>query len=270
MNTIKIDALYTYPLKSAKAIPLDKTEILNTGFESDRSFGIINIENVLLTAREKPRLLQIGISYIDSVLEITVPDQEPCSVDLSRVATKSIQVTLFKERVNAKLIARVVNEYLSNFLREKVRLISIDSNALRNIKEEHNGQPDDVISFSDVAPIHLVNTTSLEDLNSKLEQPLLATRFRPNIVVTGVDAYAEEDWKHIKIGECEFEVIIATERCALVNIDPVRLQKHPKQEPLRTLAKNTRGGSDKANFGVYLVPRKLGAISASDTLEVVS
>ena len=184
------------------------------------------------------------------------------------VATKSIQVTLFKDRVPAKLIARVANEYLSNFLREKVRLISINSSELRKVKEQHNGQPDDVLTFNDVAPIQLINLASLENLNSKLEQPLLKTRFRSNIVVSGLDAYAEESRKYVKIGECEFEVIIPAERCILITIDPVRLQKHPKQEPLRTLAKDKRG-SDKVNFGVYLVPRKLGNISSTDTLEII-
>ena len=269
MNTTKIDALYVYPLKSAKGIQLEKTSVINTGFESDRSFGIINIDNVLLTAREKPRLLQLSISYIDAVLQITAPNLEACIVDLNTVAKKSTYVSLFKDRVQATLIARVANEYLSEFLKEKVRLISINSKALRNVKEAYNGQPDDVLSFSDVAPIHLVNLASVEDLNSKLEQPVPATRFRPNIVVSGVSAYAEETWKYIKIGECEFEVIMSTKRCSLITIHPTRLQKHPKQEPLRTLSENKRG-SDNVNFGVYLVPRKLGEISLTDKLEIIS
>lgn len=265
---ISIEALYIYPLKSAQGTLLNKTDILNTGFEFDRLFGIINMDNVLLTARDKPRLLHLGISFLDSVLQITAPNKESCSVDLKKVATKSIQVSLFKDSISAKVIARVANEYLTDFLKEQVRLITIDSNALRNVKEKYNAAANDVINLSDVAPIHLVNMASVKDLNSKLLQPVLATRFRPNIVVSGVEAYEEETWKLVKIGECEFEVITATKRCSLITIDPVRLQRHPKQEPLRTLSENKRENTN-VNFGVYLVPRKLGGISENDKLEVL-
>ena len=263
-----VEGLYVYPLKSAKGISLNTTNVLNTGFEFDRLFGIINMDNELLTAREKPRLLHLGISYLDSVLQITTPNNNTCTVDLKKVATKSIQVSLFKDSIKAKVIARVANEFLSDFLKQQVRLITIDSNALRNVKEKHNGQPDDVISFSDVAPIHLVNKASIEDLNSKLEQPISIAQFRANVVVNTTVPYEEETWKYVKIDNCEFEVIKASERCTLVTIDPVRAQKHPKQEPLRTLIKNKRG-NDKVCFGVYLVPRKLGEIRVNDKLEIL-
>lgn len=269
MDNLKIEALYIYPLKSAQGILINKTEVLKTGFKSDRLFGIINTDNVLLTAREKPRLLHLEVSFLDSVLLITVPGKDPCSVDLNKVATKSIQVSLFKDVIAAKLIARVANEYLSDFLKEQVRLISIDSNSLRKVKEKYSAAPNDEITFSDVAPIHLVNEASVTDLNYKLAQPILSTRFRPNMVISGVKAFEEETWKFIKIGECEFEVITATKRCSLITIDPVRLQRHPKQEPLRTLSENKKE-SINVNFGVYLVPRKLGEISVNDTLEVLS
>lgn len=269
MSEITIKALYNYPLKSAQGVLLDKTNVLNTGFEFDRLFGIINIDNVLLTAREKPRLLQLRVSYINSMLQLTTPNNEICNVDLNKVAKKPIEVSLFKDKLKAKLIARVANEYLSQFLKEKVRLISNDTDALRNVKEQYNGQPNDVIAFSDVAPIHLVNMASINDLNSKLEQPIRIPQFRANIVVSTSEAYAEETWKYVKVGECEFEVITPTERCILLTMDPITGQKHPKQEPLRTLIKNKRG-SNKVNFGVYLVPRKLGEISVNDTLEVLS
>ena len=269
MSTITIEDLSIYPLKSAKAINLEKVNVLNTGFENDRLFGIINMDNTVLTAREKPRLLHLRISFSDSVSEITDTDNNKCSVDLKKVASKAIQVNLFNESFKARVIARVANEYLSNFLKEKVRLISIEPNELRKVNEKHNGQPDDVISLNDVAPLLLVNKASINDLNSKLEQPISNPQFRANIVVSTPVAYDEETWKYVKIGNCEFEVITRSERCILFTIDPVRAHRHPKQEPLRTLAKDKRG-NDTVSFGVYLVPRKLGEISATDTLEVIS
>lgn len=58
------------------------------------------------------------------------------------------------------------------------------------------------ITFSDSCQVHLVNTASLEDLNEKLQKQVNIDRFRPNIVIAGKQAYEEEKWKRIQIGEC--------------------------------------------------------------------
>ena len=96
MNVIKVNALYTYPLKSAQGMQLDIADVVSTGFEFDRSFGIINADNVLLTAREAPRLLQLNVSYIDSVLKIRVSNKETYNVDLNGIIKEPIQVAYLK------------------------------------------------------------------------------------------------------------------------------------------------------------------------------
>ena len=264
---INIDALYNYPLKSGKGILLNETLVFKTGFKLDRDFAIINKNKVVLTARENPRILLLNTSFKDSVLQIAIPNKECINVPLNGFKKQDIEVVLFKKETKALIVSKAVNNLLSEFLKEQVCLVCTNPLVLRSVKEEYNGKPGDVISFSDIAPVHLVNEESVKALNLNLVQPVLRTRFRPNIIVSGISAYAEENWKYIKIGECEFEVIIPTKRCSLITINPKSLEKHVNQEPLRSISKLKP--INKAHFGIYLIPRKLGKITTLDKIEIL-
>lgn len=50
-------------------------------------------------------------------------------------------------------------------------------------------------------------TASVDDLNNHLQSDgtvISARNFRPNILVTGVPAWDEDKWLHVRIGETEF------------------------------------------------------------------
>jgi uncharacterized protein YcbX len=47
------------------------------------------------------------------------------------------------------------------------------------------------VAYHDLFPYFLLSEASVEDLNSRLEKPVSADNFRPNILVTGCDAYSE-------------------------------------------------------------------------------
>ncbi len=87
------------------------------------------------------------------------------------------------------------------------------------------------------------------------------------MVVSGVEAYVEETWKEVRIGECLFDVITATPRCTLITINPDVAAFDPNQEPLRSLSTYKKEGN-QINFGVYLIPKRPGTISVNDTLHL--
>ena len=158
----------------------------------------------------------------------------------------------------------------------------------RQVLEKYGGQPGDVVGFADEGPLSVISQASLDDLNNRLEVPITMNRFRPNIVLTGSQAFQEDDWntahqgqparmpiqagglgEFVKIGDCEFQVLEGCKRCVFTTIDPESLEKRKDQEPLRTLAtyrKHPRGG---VSFGVLLLPRKLGTIRLGDRVEVI-
>ena len=265
MKDLKIKNLYFYPIKSCQAIEVNNVTIEKIGFKYDRAYAVINSQNKILTARENPKLLNISSTIDDGNLLLSTPEKPSVSIDLNKVLTSKIDIQIFSDTANAKVVGSETDDWLSDTLNEKSRLVAIHSEQLRRVKSKYNGKENDFISFSDISPIHLISEESLNDLNSKLESPVTIQNFRPNIVVSGCAAYEEDSWSSITIDDCEFEVTLKTPRCKFTTIDPITTQVHSKQEPLRTLA-TYRKESNSINFGIYLTPKKIGAISTTDEI----
>jgi len=269
MSKIEISHLLIYPIKSTIGIELEESIIENIGLKFDRSFAVINKDNQVITARENPKLLNLITKIDDSKLSLSTFDKEDVELSLTeKYDNKNSTVGLFKDEVNAKIIHHKINNWISEMIEEPSKLIAIDNNELIKVKPKYNGKVNDYITFNDAAPLHLISEASVNDLNLHLEKPVTIHRFRPNIVIKGCKAYEEETWKQIKIGTCLFDVAVRTKRCSFLTIHHKTLERDTKQEPLRTLAK-VRKGTNKANFGLYLIPRKLGVVRRFDELEVI-
>lgn len=265
MKNISISDLFIYPIKSSKGININSTTILKTGFEFDRHFAVINAQNKIITARENTNLLSVISGVYHQKLTLSHPEHETITINLTEAINTAIEVIIFKNYTVGKLIHNEANKWFSNVLKEPCQLIKIDNTKLRTIKDDTN---ENKIAFTDAFPIHIVTTASINDLNTKLESPINDNRFRPNIILSGTKAYEEEDWKTVFIGNCEFDVIIPTERCSLITINPLSLEKDIQQEPLRTLAKNKKS-SKKVKFGIYLIPKNNGTIYKTDTVKIL-
>ena len=191
------------------------------------------------------------------------------SIDLNKILIDRIDIKIFNDSAKAKVVGHETNDWLSHTLQEKCRLVTIDPEQLRKMKSKYNGKENDVISFSDISPIHLMSEESLKDLNSKLESLVTIDNFRPNILISGSPAYEEDNWSSVKIGDCEFEVTLKTPRCTFTTIDPITTNVDSKQEPLRTLSKYRKEGNS-INFGIYLMPKKTGVINITDNIIATS
>ena len=140
-------------------------------------------------------------------------------------------------------------------------------------KEVLGYQP--TVAFQDAYPLHILNLASVRDVESKLQKgsPTLSARnFRPNIVISGGGAYAEDSWKRIEIGGFPYHVSCRTVRCLLPNVNPITGEKHGS-EPNRTLKDFRRidaGDPKNACLGMQMVPAlKDGRIKVGDEIEVV-
>jgi uncharacterized protein YcbX len=123
------------------------------------------------------------------------------------------------------------------------------------------GRADDRVSFADGYPFLVISEASLADLNARLEQPIGMERFRPNIVVSGVDAFAEDRWTGVRMGDIGFRAVKPCSRCTITTIDPVLATK--SKEPLRTLAAYRRWDNE-VWFGMNLIGDGTGRLSVGD------
>lgn len=266
MKEIKISNLFTYPIKSTKGIALESSVVEKIGLKYDRNFAILNQNNKVITARENPRLLNISSEIKGSKLTFNRTRLPALELDLEApIHKEKVKATIFKDETSGEILKGTLNEWITEVLEEPAQLMMLDKESLRKVKEKYNGVAGDQIAYSDASPIHLISEESLQSLNEKLERPVTINHFRPNIVVKGCEAFEEENWKTIKIGDCIFDVAIGTERCVFINIDPDTAIRDKNQEPLRTLSKFNRK-DNKVTFGMYLTPRKLGTITLNDKL----
>ena len=268
MNKIEISHLLIYPIKSTVGIELEECLVESIGLKFDRNFAIINKDNQVITARENPKLLSISTKIDDLKLSLSTFDKKDIELSLKeKYNSNNNTVGLFKDNVNAKIIHHKINDWISEVIEEPAKLIFMDNNGLRRVQSKYNGKDNDCIAFSDAAPLHLISEESVNDLNSQLEKPVNIHNFRPNIVIKGCNAFEEETWKRIKIGACIFDIAVKTKRCPIPTIDLNTFERNPNQELLKTLAKISKE-KNSTNFGMYLIPRKLGVIKRFDELEV--
>jgi hypothetical protein len=123
------------------------------------------------------------------------------------------------------------------------------------------------VAFSDGFPFLLISEASLNELNSRLPESVAMKRFRPNLVVKDTEPYAEDSWKKIIIGECEFHVVKPCSRCILTTVDP-ETGEFSGKEPLRTLA-TYRKLNGKVMFGQNLIATKIGKLEVGMSVEII-
>lgn len=260
----------TYPLKSATGVFLQYSRLTAKGLEYDRHWALIGPDHAVITAREFPKLLALEPGFTADGLTIRHNGNIVLDIPYSPENKEAIDVTVFSMAATAVFVSEAMDAWFSDYLQTPCRLIYMDAHCHRDVVAESGGKQGDVVAYADECPLLLVTEASVTDLNSRLEQPVSFRNFRPNLVVRDCEAFAEDAWRKIQIGKCEFDVSQRCQRCVFTTIDPDTQVKHGRQEPLRTLATYRRHPSGGVAFGVHLIPRSLGTITLNDTVRVLS
>ncbi|OGC02411.1 hypothetical protein A2V82_02160 [candidate division KSB1 bacterium RBG_16_48_16] len=113
---------------------------------------------------------------------------------------------------------------------------------------------------------NIIQTISLHKIFSRLQKPVTMNRFRPNLVVSGCDPFAEDKWKKIKIGAQVFYVVKPCSRCIITTVDPAT--GRTGKEPLKTLA-TFRKVNGKVMFGQNLVHETPGRVSVGEQVDIL-
>jgi len=266
---MKISTLSIYPLKSITGIQLQNSKVLNKGLLFDRNWALVDNFGKVITARDFPKLLQLSSQLTEHSLEIYQDGFNVLTIPKRPEISHSEKIQIFSGTANGLIYADDINNWFSNYLGISAKLMAVDTDNERAILKKHGGSQGDIVGFADQNPILLISEASLEDLNSRLEVPVTMTHFRPNIVISGCEPFAEDNWVKFKIGACEFEVVQPCQRCIFTTIDPKTAQKDVNMEPLKTLSSYRKLSTGGIEFGVHAIPRKTGKIAIGDTIEIV-
>ncbi|KAJ8679324.1 hypothetical protein QAD02_015111 [Eretmocerus hayati] len=244
----ELSDLICFPVKSLGPVRLNTMECtilgLRSGWIRDRTLMVIDLDGQFVTGRQFPRMVQILPSIAGPVLTLKAPGMMAVSVDLSRLG-KRLRAAVWGQTVPACDCGEEVARWLSRFILQEdsgLRLVYYPlDRPSKSMHPKNNPFPlvetRDTGAYPDATSYVLENEASIADLNMRLEQPVTPLNFRPNFVVKGPEAFEEDTWEWLKIGNVIFRNIRPCTRCIFTTIDPENGTKDPKFEPLKTLRK---------------------------------
>jgi uncharacterized protein YcbX len=257
-----------YPVKSLKGISLTEAIVEERGLRHDRRWMLVDGENNFLTQREFPIMARIAIEFDGDRFTASIEDQK-IEVPLEPATDVFATMNIWKSSVRSEIYPVEINEWFSGILGPECRLVAMPEGSHRAVNPAYAiRQFKDEVSFADGYPFMLLGEASLADLNSRLETPVPMNRFRPNFVVSGSEAFAEDNWKIIRIGSTVFHVVKPCERCVIPTIDQTKGEKTGK-EPIRTLSiyRTVKGN---VLFGQNLIAEESGGtVRVGDEVEVI-
>lgn len=256
-----------YPLKSAAALEPEQAVVEARGLVGDRRWMVVDAEGRFVTARKHPRLVLIRARFDGPDLVLDAPDMQSLRLAATGEMPR-LGATVWRDRVDALVADAQADAWISRYLGFAARFVHMDAQASRPVDPAWSRSGDEV-SFADGFPLLLISAAALDALNEKLATPVPMSRFRPNLVVAGVPAHAEDGWCSIRIGEIVFDVVKPCSRCVLTTVDPLRGEFDPGGEPLRTLTGYRRSPLG-VTFGQNLIPRGSGSVRLGDAIEVLA
>ncbi len=264
MAPIKLSGIYIYPIKSAAGISLKTAQVENRGFQYDRRWMLVDDTGKFLSQRQLPRMALISVLLEGDKLVVKAPNKETLFIPLHLDRGSRISVQVWKDVCEAIPLGEDVSQWFSEFLEISCQLVYMPESSFRPVDSRYaiDNQP---VSFADGFPFLLISEASLQDLNERLDEPVPMNRFRPNLVVSGCEPFAEDGWRLIRIGSIAFHVVKPCDRCAITTIN--QAQGIQGKEPLQTLAQYRRRNG-KILFGQNLIQAKLGTLQVGDLVAI--
>jgi len=246
MSNIEVAGLNYYPIKSCGAVAAEEVSFSEFGIEHDREWMLVGSKGQFLSQRTHPKLALVQTRIEDNHLKAVAPDMGELIISLEEdPEAEIVAVDLWKKPGSGTLVSPEANSYFTDYLGKDARLLRIKQS--RDIKPECRVEgASERTAFADGFPILLASTSSLDALNAHLDQPITVDRFRPNIVIEGAQAYDEDYWREVRIGNLRAFVVRACDRCPMPNIDQ-QIGELPKERPVTEALRVTRQGIDKLN-----------------------
>ena len=254
-SSVIVTAVNLFPLRSGAGEAKQAAEVTPNGLRYDRQWRLVTSQGKFLTQRESPQMALLQPSVIDSQLRLSFPGRPEIAV----ASDSSGAVVAINEDFSGIDQGDEVASWLATALGTDARLLLVNDKNTAGGEDQRR---------PDMSQVLVISEESLADLNSRLEEPVLMNRFRPNIVVSGLQPYEEESWTRVTIGGVEY--VASTEpcgRCSMINIDQERGERGGR-EPLKTLA-SYRRTPGAVIFGKYMVPLSTGMVTVGDTVKEV-
>jgi hypothetical protein len=231
----RIAALFLYPIKSCAGIAVDAMRFDALGPLDDRRWMLVDEGGEFVTQRELPRLALVRPARVDGGLRVLAPGMPALTVAGQGGERRATHV--WDDRCAGFDEGAEAGAWFSEYLGRAVRLLRFDATApraaSRNWVGEAAGRAGALTRFSDGFPLLVVSRASLAALNARLAASGMAEvpiqRFRPNVVVDGLDAFEEDTLDALAVdgGGPVLRIVKPCTRCTIVEVDPATGRHEP-------------------------------------------
>jgi hypothetical protein len=260
MNTI-LSAIHLYPVKGCRGIALSQATLAATGLEvdgiGDREWVIVDADGEFLSQREYPKLALVETRLTPSSLRLKAPGMLQLEVPFASEGDV-VKARVWDDVVPAVTQGEIADAWFSNFLGVPARLLRFDPEHTRLASHRWTGKDEAPYKFADAFPLLVTSEASLADLNRRLQKGGHAAadmqRFRPNLVLAGLDAYEEDYIDTIRIGAVALRSVKPCARCSVPGVDPAS-GEHSRVVPdlLATYRGRTSGEPQGVMFGINAI-----------------
>jgi uncharacterized protein YcbX len=220
--------LLLYPIKSCAGLSVATATLLESGLSAhgvhDREWMVVTEDGQYLTQREHPRMALIRPRIDGAALRVAAPGLHDLVLPLAwDVSAAACTVRIWDDLVDAADCGDVAASWFSEALGAACRLVRFRPDVVRPTSVKWTEGVPSQTRFSDGYPLLLIGQSSLDDLNARLagagRAPLGMDRFRPNLVVAGIEAYEEDYVAAIGTGRAEIRPVKPCARCPIPAID---------------------------------------------------
>lgn len=241
MNTLKTTGLFIYPVKSMQGISVDKVQLTSKGLLYDRHWMVVGENGKFITQRDIPQMALVNTRLDEESVELSMQGHGSISVPFDLFPGEQIETFVWRVKCQTVDQGEHISDWLTRALDSKkpLRMVRMNPDYARpQNKPEIMGEKT-TTDFADAAPFMVANQASLDELNSVLKskslQAVPMNRFRPNIVVQGIDPFTEHQLAGLSAEKYEFRLRAPCERCIITTVDQKTARKDPHGQPFRTL-----------------------------------
>jgi uncharacterized protein YcbX len=232
MPPVTIKDLIFYPIKSCGGTHVAQADIVPTGLAHDRRWMVVNADGLFVTQRERPELALVTPTVDGDELVLHAPGMEAASVPFG-ARRELLTVEIFGERYPALATTDIADRWFSAYLKAPHRLVAFDDGILRKGGVQYPSRDEAPTMFPDNFGILAISEASLADVNGRMSAGVPMNRFRPNIVLSGLQAFEEDYLTRITAPDAILRFVDLCFRCNLTTID--QETSSIGEEPLKTL-----------------------------------
>jgi uncharacterized protein len=232
-NALHISQLFIHPIKSCGAIAVNEAPLIETGFEYDREWMVVDSEGLFVTQRVLPRMALIQPTLRASDLVLRAPGMLALHLQLDAVEG-DCRVRVWNDTVDAFDMGDLAAQWFSDFLGQPLRLARFDPDVRRVANAQWTKDVESRTAFADGFPLLITSTASLAELNRRLgdagHDAVPMQRFRPNIVIDGLDdAHGEDFIDTLTIESTDGPVVVKLVkpcgRCTIPDVNPITAEQ---------------------------------------------